>query len=270
MRTTLALLLVLPFFASCRSTNSTLAVVGGKLVRANEHLAAHTLALVETEGDVEEYCTAVLIAPNAALTAAHCFLEAKTKPALFFGTSIPSSREKEDSRFVDFNDVIIHPNFSQKKLKDYDQKIRLLTQESKIPVPKEGLDDLAIVLFTPPKLTAYRPVPISEGIPSGEKSTAAGFGCLSTECEEYSNRLRKVELTFLRELGASRMLLMSAGENQGTCTGDSGGPDFLQRNGRWELLSIVSTGPESCEAGLSIETRAAPYRSWIESVVSSK
>lgn len=262
----LVFLLALPAFAACRSTDSALDIVGGKLVRSDETLAAHTIALVETGRPFEEYCTAVLIADNAALTAAHCFLRSRKKPALFFGTAIPSSRAKDDQRFVDFREIIIHPNFSEKRIEEFDRQIRKAKSAEGIKAPKEGMDDLAIILFNPPKVDGFGAVPIASGLPTG-KTTAAGFGCLSSDCESYSNRLRSVELSLVRELDDTRMLVMDAGKNKGTCAGDSGGPDFMKIENRWELLSIVSTGPESCEAGISIETRVEPYRKWIEGVL---
>ncbi|RZA26101.1 MAG: trypsin-like serine protease [Proteobacteria bacterium] len=251
---------------ACRSTNSTLDVVGGTLVRSTDPIAAHTVALVETEGTLDEYCTGVLIAPNAILTAAHCFLETKKHPMIYFGNSIPKLRSKTNNRFVEFGEVIIHPDFSQKRLQDYDKKIRKLSDAAKIPLPKEGLDDLAIVLFQDPHLSDFSPVAMAKDLPGDEPTHAAGFGCQSTECETYSSKLRKVALTFVKPLGETDMLVLSAGENRGTCTGDSGGPDFVTTSDGLKLLSIISTGPESCEAGISIETRVSPYFEWIKSV----
>lgn len=263
----LGLGLALLSVTACRSTNSSLDIVGGQLVRGSDPIATHTIALVETEGEFDEYCTAVLIAPNAALTAAHCFLEPKKHPMLFFGSQIPKSRQKADKRFVELNEIIIHPDFTQKKLNAFDEKIRDLKSADKIPVPREPLDDLAIVFFKDPQMEAYSPVALAKDLPQEEKTVAAGFGCLSTACDKLSNRLRKVELSLDRKLGDSHLLVMTAGRDRGTCTGDSGGPDFLMGGPRLELLSIVSTGPISCEAGLSIETWVAPYLEWIDSII---
>jgi secreted trypsin-like serine protease len=262
--------IVLLSHLACRSTNSSLDVVGGTFVRADDPIVVHTVALVDTGSEPEEYCTGVMIAPQAILTAAHCFLTAKDHPMIFFGKSIPKSKTKTDKRFVDFREVIVHPDFSQKRLEAYDKKVRLLTEARKIPVPKEDLNDLALVLFEGPAPKDFAPAGVATTLPlEGALSDAAGFGCLSTDCENYSARLRKVEMRLARPLGETNMLLMNAGENKGTCAGDSGGPDFVTDDGGLKLLSIVSTGPESCEAGLSIETRVAPYLDWIQSVTKS-
>lgn len=268
MRKALICSLFLFSINACRSTNSSLDIVGGQLVRSSDPITAHTVALVETEGEFDEFCTAVLVSPNAALTAAHCFLEPKNHAMLFFGNQIPNSRGEDDERFVEIAELIIHPDFSQKKLDAFDAKIRELKTSENIPVPREGLDDLAIILFKDPKLKSFRAVDIAKDLPEDEKTIAAGFGCLSTECETFSGQLRKVDLKLERVLGKSDMLVMNAGRGRGTCAGDSGGPDFLNSGNRLQLLSIVSTGPESCEAGISIETRVAPYTAWIESVLS--
>ena len=267
-----ALIISLSFLSitACRSTNSSLDIVGGQLVRNSDPITAHTLALVETEGEFDEFCTAVIISPNAALTAAHCFLKPKNHAMLFFGNQIPNGRKDDDERFVEIAEFIIHPDFSRKKLDAFDENIRELKNSRNIPVPAEKLDDLAIILFKDPKLKGFSPVGIAKGLPEDEKTVAAGFGCLSTECETFSDRLRKVDLRLERTLGKSEMLVMNAGRGRGTCTGDSGGPDFLKEGNRLQLLSIVSTGPESCEAGISIETRVAPYAEWIESVLNRK
>ncbi len=64
------------------------------------------------------------------------------------------------------------------------------------------------------------------------------------------------------------MLLLSAGPDQGTCPGDSGVPVYLLDKAQVQLIAVVTTGPESCEAGISVDTSTLYYRGWIDAGIS--
>jgi hypothetical protein len=76
-----------------------------------------------------------------------------------------------------------------------------------------------------------------------------------------------------RQGTASLDQLLSGGEMattndpQGTCYGDSGGPNFMTIEGVEVVAGVTSRGTDICGAGLDIAVRADSFRTWIDAFV---
>jgi secreted trypsin-like serine protease len=69
---------------------------------------------------------------------------------------------------------------------------------------------------------------------------------------------------FVRTAPAANLVIFDAGKKHGSCFGDSGGPDFVTTSAGPRVVALISTGPTSCEAGLSVDTLVEPYLPWVQ------
>src|SRR5688500_1012922 len=111
--------------------------------------------------------------------------------------------------------------------------------------------------------------PIPANIPAleghaGEPVRIAGLGAPSATGSDSGLKL---------QAPASPVDLLSGGEMattndpQGTCYGDSGGPNFMTFDGVEMVAGVTSRGTDICGAGLDIAVRADSFRTWIDQFV---
>jgi uncharacterized protein (TIGR03382 family) len=220
------------------------AVVGGEATEPGEYPA--TGALVQ---GYSYRCTATLIAPDIAITAAHCMEEGGYGD---FGFTL------DENLKVTIDDVIPvlvhhqHPDFHlegeyQQISKRNDVAVVILEQPVE-DVPVERLDDRGDVA----------------SLSTGDELRLCGYGR-----ERWSDRgsagIKRDATVYVA--GMSVFELQSIDEDPQPCRGDSGGPLFVEReDGRW-LTGLVSRAVGDnyrCASG-AIYTRVEPYIEWIES-----
>ena len=186
--------------------------------------------LAQLTSERAELCSGVLIAPNLVLTARHCLPGGKSADALV-GASI---REPEDVRAV----------------------TEVFADEDR---------DLAVAVLEAGRPGRAGPVPLplalDEEIRVGQRVKLAGFG--RDERGDFGERLFVDEpiADFDREL-----VVVDGGGETGACTGDSGGPLLLARDGELRVLGILSAGSASCTE-IDVYQRVAPVGQWIERIV---
>lgn len=61
--------------------------------------------------------------------------------------------------------------------------------------------------------------------------------------------------------------MATTNDPQGTCYGDSGGPNFMTIDGVEVVAGVTSRGTDICGAGLDIAVRADSFRTWIDEFV---
>ncbi len=274
MKTTLWASLTLSLICSsaCRSTEpSQTSIAGGSVVKANDEAAHHTVALIETDPvEGQAFCTGVLIAPNVVLTAAHCFGPHWSKPALYFGTRVPAKLNKKDARVIPIDTIIKHPGFDADAASAYDKVVENARHLDDVQPPAQPFNDLALIPFVQKLPSGYSPLPIAAADTGLDelKLQSIGFGCVSSTCKEFNNTLRMVDIAWRKSFTTAKVMLVSAlYKGDGTCLGDSGGPDMILKDKGAELLGIITTGPTNCEGGLSVDTLIPPYADWIKSHV---
>jgi hypothetical protein len=211
--------------------------------------------VLRIESQLGELCSAVLVAPDIALTAAHCVL-VETRYAVH-----GLDRNFRDVR-REVVSMVLHPSF----------------QAGTPPRTQPGID-LALLKLERPMGPGFEPMPLQALPPPvpEEDVTVAGFGTTS-----YNNRAsaRTLRYTYLRLRGeiqiGNTMLMASDSERMsrrlgaGACQGDSGGPILRGDPGTFTLLGIVSWSSgasgereRSACGGLTAITPVTPHLDWI-------
>jgi secreted trypsin-like serine protease len=151
--------------------------------------------------------------------------------------------------------------------------------------PTESIADLAILSLSESpsadkesvELFTNEDQPLSEF----ESVTLAGYGRDVSDGQISIPRLRRVEVPYREELRNQTEWFVGGGNlaragkvdrPQGACMGDSGGPLFVQRDGKAKLAGIIVRGPSAenggCEASITIVTALPSYNGWIEEKLS--
>lgn len=155
-------------------------------------------------------CTVVLIDPYVALTAAHCIEAAEAYESYNFELRFgPDAEAPMASVAVD----------------DW----------SKVP----GDVDMGLLFLLEPALTSPLP-PFAEQLnPDGpqELATLMGYGRTLSESSDAGLK-RSVQLS-VEQLDADQIVFLEREEQLGGCSGDSGGPVLLERDGQWVPVAVM-------------------------------
>lgn len=247
-------------------TDSEQKLARAGLVESGDQVAAHTVSIIDPDPNIGQYCSGIILAKDLVLTAAHCFNDPKRKAYILFNTFYNAHLDPKQQSLFKVRRVAIHAKYSQEQSDAYDKSIREANKIEQVLNPGKPLDDLALAYIEDKIPEGYEPAMIADrstDLTSG-KITTAGYGCTTTLCRDKNNALHKSTLRFVKIFAEAQMVLMSANGKRGSCTGDSGGPDFIDQGTSLKVFAMVSTGPASCEAGISVDTLIAPYREWID------
>ncbi|MEC9397960.1 MAG: trypsin-like serine protease [Myxococcota bacterium] len=198
-------------------------------------------------------CTATLIAPDMALTAAHCVSGLASFEMGFRLGANPSSptidravaRVHKHPSYIDFNPA--QPWTFQN---GHDLAILELDQEiTSVRPANVYLGDPSALLNAPARLVGYgasdvtvvagKPYPVGGGI---RRASTVRFDTLTAQALRY---------TF---------------GGMGACNGDSGGPAFIEIDGDWVQVGVTSWGDETCER-YGFYQRLDLHADWIKGIV---
>lgn len=242
--TTLALAACSPTTQNSQIQRSDDAIIGGYDVQPGNTLEQSIVAVYDAfEGQI---CTGSLLPNNLVLTAAHCVGLFTEDMYIFFGTEINAKSER---RKVDR--VELSPYWETRQNEDYDTgDIALLRFEGELPAG-----------YKPASFLTNRRL-----IKKGTQVVLAGYGISNGQTGDGIGRLRATSVQIEDTNYSTSEFTVNQMQGTGACHGDSGGPAYIQINGRLLLMGITSRGVKD-EANdcsqLAAYTSTLYYKSWI-------
>lgn len=205
-------------------------VNGGESVSAQDPIG-HSTVMLETE---MQYCSAVIIAEDTLVTAAHCLPEDSPWIRIHF-SGLEGKVSKEAQFFVK------HENY---------QDLHETTR-----------NDVALVFFKGGLPDPFKPVPLAsetEVLQIGDSLTLAGYGGGSP-----LGSLAKINLQISGFLNHKGLIQLNQTSQRGICHGDSGGPAFRIHPDQISLIGVASYTQEVNCSGYSVYTNVIEQRDWI-------
>ncbi|WP_230531862.1 S1 family peptidase [Microvirga roseola] len=232
--------LVALVLAASLSATQAQAIIGG--AEDQGPLARRNVMVLNSNGGV---CTAVVLARDVVLTAAHCVTGAAEYRVHF-------RYEAGEPVLIDVTDKAVHPGYDAKAIEKRTRSIDLALV--RIPTPLPGRFEEAV-------LSTARPA--KDG-----RVTVGGYGLAREKEPKTMGTFRSTALTVIEPYGPSRILLWSKGSGAtGACQGDSGGPmvsgDAVAAITSW---SSSPTKDGKC-GGLTQGILVGAQREWIDRVL---
>ena len=201
-------------------------------------LAPHVVMLLNRTGRTAGFCSAVVVAPDALLTAAHCAPPGAALRAFENNGGTPAMHEIREAERS--------PDYRADAIRSRQRSVDLALVRLAAPLPPR---------FTPATLGAMPPHA------PGSPFRLAGFGLRQEGAPASSGTLRAATVT--ARAPVSEVLLWAGG---GACTGDSGGP-VLEGGAVVAVIAwAAGSGDRQCGA-LTQAVWVAPQRSWIDGVL---
>lgn len=214
-------------------------IMGGNFEKERSEVARHTVALMFGRQDL---CTASLIAPRLVLTAAHCLKDFTPAHVIHLSVLFGTDVNGAGARKVPVVRAALHPDYRPGTT----SPIEMCPYNA---CPDDGLNlatrnDFAVLLLGEDAPAGFEPVLLNESddldIPD---SLTAGYGLRD---ETSSGRLKS--RTSKTRFDAYSFKYVSVSDREGSsCSGDSGGPMFIRRDGR-----LVQIGVASQMSGVSV------------------
>lgn len=183
------------------------------------------------DGGDSGLCTATLVRPDVLLTAGHC-ADGHGNYELWSNTS---SVWASNAQWHVAHDVVIHPLYEAGE--------------------SSYAHDLAILLLDEP-ITDVQYIPVNtENVDHTWQDSwlhFVGYGSDSYYGGPGSGTKRETDIQ-IYDYYPETVITYTAGTN--TCTGDSGGPAFVERDGHWYVAGVISSGfawqsgEDSCHGG---------------------
>ena len=221
------------------------ALVGGAETVRGAGAGRHIVMIISTRGS---FCTGTSIARDLILTAGHC-----VAPAASYRVLLPDMKPPG----LAIRSITVHPRYNPK---DYASgrvtaDVALIKLEQPLPAD-----------IVPAALAPITPVA------PGDRFVIAGYGATSFGSETGNGTPRAAALVATGRPGSLQIRLFDPATRDqrsglGACTGDSGGPAFVENAGTFAVIGVVSwsTGAASTAGcgGLTGVTPLALYRKWV-------
>jgi hypothetical protein len=219
------------------------ALVGGAAEVRAAGPGRHIVMIISTRGN---FCTATALARDLVLTAGHCVAPAATYRVLI-----------DQPPGIAIRSVAVHPRYNAK---DY--------------ASGRVTADVALIKLDAPLPEAIVPAALAEprAIAPGDRFVIAGYGIVTPGNPAGGGVPRAATLVATGKPGNLQIRLVDpatggARAGLGACTGDSGAPAFVERDGGYAVIGVVSwsTGPAGSAGcgGITGVTPLALYQAWI-------
>ncbi|MCW2761489.1 MAG: secreted trypsin-like serine protease [Marmoricola sp.] len=193
-------------------------------------------------------CSGTLIGPNAVLTAAHCAKDECSERVM-----VGQNTEEASGRVVRVADVHVHPDY----------------------VPDGPCDLAVLVLSEEIEDVTPRAIASADAVEEATAVRVVGFGTIDVWGSFGYGAKRMVDVPLASSdprYGADAKLEFVAGKpllDKDSCSGDSGGPAYVDVGGAWELAGATSRATESrirpCGDG-GIYARVPAFMDWFSSL----
>ncbi|MBM3529054.1 MAG: trypsin-like serine protease [Alphaproteobacteria bacterium] len=221
------------------------ALVGGAPVARDQGAGRHVVMIVSTRNNI---CTGTALARDLVLTAAHCVEPPATYRVMADGIAAPG---------LALASRAVHPRYDAGHYKS-----------------GRVTADVALLKLERPLPASVVPAPLAPDrkVAAGDRFTVAGIGSTAHQSETGIGVPRQAALVATGRPGNLQIRLMDPATRDrsaglGACTGDSGGPAFVESDGRYAVIGVVSwsTGPAGSDGcgGLTGVTPLSLYRGWI-------
>lgn len=230
---------------------------------------AATVGIHVRSGDqvsAEPFCSGTLIRSDVVMTAGHCCDESKGGPksnpmepeeiAAYFGEGPAFSGASINGEFYGVSEVSLHPSYNKYSLDNDICLLRLqIANTDTTPIPNlpsaVGLSNADAGTLLDHVGFGYADFAFTEyGVKLHADVPLAGLGCVVAGCPSGAS-----DRQFSYEQDGSPYF--------GPCSGDSGGPAFIQRGGTTYVAGITSYGDASCSQ-YGVSTNVSAFESYIE------
>lgn len=259
------------WLVSCQSTVSKdyweRSLAAGKSGVPRDPTLFHTVALVDPDPDVGQFCSGVVIDKRHIVTAASCLSDSQRIPYVLMEKPFQVGLDYSDRiSMVRVELAVIHARYQKPKSDAYVGQVLASKEPKLIPSPGGPLHDIAVAVLESDVIVPYQPIRLAGPQDDLKKAKleAAAYGCADKECDAEEAELRKTNLTWVKPLPDANLAISLRGSRSTSCAGDAGGPAYRVDAKGISLVAIQSAHSNICEAGLSVDTLVAPYRAWIE------
>lgn len=249
------------------SDSSQTGIIGGTVVEASDVISKSTVFLQSYTKSADgktsvANCTGTLVREDIVLTAGHCVPALKKgEQAVMVAAFVQDYKTKPDQKLVRYvSNVVVHPNYVGDDEESSEAKVsETLAAAAAAPLapvapaaaakeqaPEEeekfvNYNDFALIKLAAPAPEGFVPAKIltDEALLSeGAEVIVAGFGINDDIKKTSDGKLKKAKTLVLGSYGNELLTDQSRGES--ICSGDSGGPAFLEVKGQLYVWGVAS------------------------------
>lgn len=258
-------------------------IMNGRAVISSDAVSKHVVAVYDTR--VGGLCTGTLIDTNIVITAAHCAPKKASHAKIIFATDVdyvmnshePDIKQEYILSVVDFK---VGPKWNPNDEAEFDigdiaiykfkgqlpagySPAKLITDKNDLNVGTSvTLAGFGVDTIITKKINPKTYPNLEEAISYGEVVCEENGECVSVE-SEGDGILRMTEAP-ISEFKDTEVIVDE--KKAGTCSGDSGGPAFIQKEGELLLFGVTSRGGALCN-DIGVYTNVLSYTQFITETV---
>lgn len=209
-------------YEAIEPTQQSSAIIGGEKVDTSSNIGRSTVGIYESK--IGYICSGTLIAKNLVLTAAHCVDPKAQDLVVIFAPEMKKASRDQIRRVTG---SVVHPQYSEQVQAKDMADIALLRIEGEAPVGYE-----------------VAPLLLTQGyLQKNTKTIVAGYGLNWTILlSRGAGTLRTAKLEIDDANFSRTEVMIGQSVRRGICSGDSGGPAYLEINGQLYVWGVASRG----------------------------